>query len=57
MRNGDIATFDNPHTSKSELRAKIDGAMSGANPDLVLLPATGPLLAMKKTDIKDITYR
>ncbi len=57
LHNGDVATFDNPHTSKSDLRAKIEGAMSGGNPNLVLLPMSGPTLTLKKTDIKNIEYR
>lgn len=49
--------FIEPSLNARQLEAKIDRSMEGPNPNLALMPQSGPVIAMRKADILSISYR
>lgn len=57
LYSGDVATQDNPHTSKAALKERIERAMKGPYSVITLVPqAGGPVIQIEKSDIKAISY-
>lgn len=57
LHNGDVVTFENPHASKSELRAKVEAARNGSStPSMILIPVKGAPITLDKADIKSVEY-